>query len=44
MSHYIPLEEFRKRFKVGNPLDLAAEEPFRDYDPFVEWNEQKERA
>ena len=30
------LEEFRRRFEVVDPLDLAAEEPRKYYDPFVE--------
>ena len=36
MSRYISLEAFRKRFKVGDPTDLAAQEPNKYYDPFVE--------
>lgn len=30
------LEEFRRRFKVVDPLDLAAEEPNKYYDSFIE--------
>ena len=36
MSNPLTLSEFRKRFKVVNPLDLAAEERYKYYDPFVE--------
>ena len=36
MSNPLILNEFRKRFKVVNPLDLAAEERCKYYDPFVE--------
>ncbi len=36
MSNHLTLNEFRKRFKVVNPLDLAAEERNKYYDPFVE--------
>ena len=36
MTRFISLQEFRQRFKVVNPLDLAADEPLRDNDPFVE--------
>ncbi len=36
MSRYIPLEEFRKRFRVVDPHDLAAREPDKYYDPFIE--------
>lgn len=36
MSRYISLDEFRKRFKVVDPLDLAARELNKHYDPFVE--------
>ena len=36
MSNRLTLNEFRKRFKVVNPLDLAAEEQNKYYDPFVE--------
>ena len=36
MSNPLTLNEFRKRFKVVNPLDLAAEERCKYYDPFVE--------
>ena len=32
MTRYISLDEFRKRFEVVDPLDLAAQEPLRDYD------------
>jgi hypothetical protein len=34
------LSEFRKRFKVVNPLDLAAEERYKYYDHFVEGERQ----
>ena len=33
---YLSLEAFRKRFKVVDPCDLAAREPNKYYDPFVE--------
>ena len=36
MSNRLTLNEFRKRFKVVNPLDFAAEERNKYYDPFVE--------
>ena len=36
MSRYMPLEEFRKRFKVVDPHDLAARDITKYYDPFVE--------
>jgi len=36
MSRFMPLEEFRQRFEVVDPHDLAAREPLRDYDPFIE--------
>jgi hypothetical protein len=36
MNRYIPLTEFRKRFKVVDPHDLAASEPTKYHDPFVE--------
>ena len=36
MSNPLTLNEFRKRFKVVNPLDLAAEERNKYYDPFAE--------
>lgn len=36
MSNRLTFNEFRKRFKVVNPLDLAAEERCKYYDPFVE--------
>lgn len=36
MSSPLTLNEFRKQFKVVNPLDLAAEERCKYYDPFVE--------
>ena len=36
MSNPLTLNEFRKRFKVVNPLDLAAEEQCKYCDPFVE--------
>ena len=40
MSNRLTLSEFRKRFKVVNPLDLAAEERCKYYDPFVEEGEK----
>lgn len=36
MTRPISLDEFRRRFEVVDPLDLAAKEPMRDYDIFVE--------
>ena len=36
MSRYLSLDEFRARFKVVDPHDLAAAEPNKYYDPFVE--------
>ena len=30
------LEEFRARYEVVNPGDLAAQEPTKYFDPFVE--------
>ena len=33
---YVPLEAFRKRFKVVDPHDLAAREPNKHFDPSVE--------
>jgi hypothetical protein len=36
MSNPLTLSEFRKLFKVVNPLNLAAEERCKYYDPFVE--------
>ena len=36
MMPFMLLTEFRKRFKVGDPTDLAAREPNKYYDPFVE--------
>jgi len=36
MMPFIPLDEFRKRYEVVDPHDLAAREPLRDYDPFIE--------
>ena len=36
MSNPLTLNEFRKRFKVVNPLDLAAEERCKYNDPVVE--------
>ena len=40
MSNRLTFNEFRKRFKVVNPLDLAAEERCKYYDPFVEGERQ----
>jgi hypothetical protein len=42
MTRFMSLQEFRRRFKVVNPLDLAASEPNKYCDPFIEWNEYKE--
>ena len=36
MSNPLTLNELRKRFKVVNPLDLAAEERCKYFDPFAE--------
>ena len=36
MTRPISLDEFRRRFEVVDPLDLAAKEPMRDYDYFIE--------
>ena len=36
MSKYLSLEEFRARFRVVDPLEAAAQEPYKHYDPFVE--------
>ncbi len=36
MIPFISLDEFRKRFKVVDPHDLAASDPTKYYDPFVE--------
>ena len=36
MSNPLTLNEFCKRFKVVNPLDLAAEERCKYFDPFAE--------
>jgi hypothetical protein len=30
------LEQFRKRYQVVDPLDAAAKEPNKHYDPFIE--------
>ena len=43
MSNPLTLNEFRKRFKVVNPLDLAAEERCKYYDPFVEGDRVERR-
>ena len=40
MSSPLTFNEFRKRFKVVNPLNLAAEERYKYYDPFVEGERQ----
>ena len=42
MTRFMSLQEYRRRFKVVNPLDLAASEPNKYCDPFIEWNEYKE--
>ena len=36
MRSYMPLEEFRIRFKVVDPDGLTASEPLRDFDYFIE--------
>jgi len=36
MSRYIPLDEFRQRYEVVDPHDLAAREPCKYADPFIE--------
>ena len=36
MIPFISLDEFRKRFKVVDPHDLAASEPTKYHDPFEE--------
>ena len=36
MSNPLTINEFCKRFKAVNPLDLAAEERYKYYDPVVE--------
>jgi len=36
MIPFISLDEFRRRFKVVDPHDLAARELNKYYDPFVE--------
>ena len=36
MSRAMTLDEFRKRFRVVNPLEAAEREPTKYYDPFVE--------
>ena len=33
---FMPLDEFRRRFKVVDPHDLAARELSKYYDPFME--------
>ncbi len=43
MSNHLTFNEFRKRFKVVDPLDLAAKEPNKYYDPFVEHETLSER-
>ena len=40
MNNPQTFSEFRKRFKVVNPLDLAAEERCKYYDPFAEGERQ----
>ena len=40
MSRYMPLKEFRKRFKVVDPHDLAARDITKYYDPFVERDDE----
>ena len=36
MSRYMSLEVFCARFRVVDPLEAAAQEPYKYYDPFVE--------
>ena len=36
MSRYMSLELFRARYEVVNPDDLAAQEPTKYFDPFME--------
>ena len=36
MTRFLSLEEFRARFRVVDPLEAAAQEPNKYYDPFVE--------
>ena len=36
MTRFMTLDEFRRRFKVVEPHDLAAHEPTKYYDPFIE--------
>ena len=43
MSRFISLEEFRKRFEVVQGDDLTAQEPYRDWDPFVEKESDKRK-
>ena len=39
MSRYMRLEVFCARFRVVDPLDAAAQEPNKYYDPFAEREE-----
>ena len=36
MTRFLSLEEFRARFRVVDPLEAAAQEPNKHYDPFAE--------
>ena len=39
MTRFLSLEEFRARFRVVDPLEAAAQEPHKHYDPFIEREE-----
>ena len=39
MMRAISLNEFRKRFEVAHRDDLAADEPNKYFDPFIERDE-----
>ena len=36
MSRYMSLEVFCARFRVVDPHEAAAQEPYKHWDPFVE--------
>lgn len=36
MIPFIPLEELRAQFRVVDPHEAAAQEPYKYWDPFVE--------